>query len=308
MGRFVKEEKLGFLSLQCEERTFLQLKTAGSPLAQKILVLLSQRPHYSRELAKILKVNEQKIYYHIRRLEKAGLIRMEYREEIGGVVAKYYALTAPSFVALLGNMKPTSHIANMRLEEAEFLEPFIKDGKADFLIVIGSPEAHGPRMARAKDGGYAIDLTLFLGTFLDERPQPVVKFDTEFKEEDWRRNLIIIGGPIVNTVAERVNAKFPIRFKEDGKTVSSSLTRRSYDSDQIGVIVKMPNPFSKGKSILFIAGRRGSGTRASILSFLKSFQELIITTITQRDNSLARVVEGLDMDSDGIVDAVKFLE
>ncbi len=73
------------------------------------------------------------------------------------------------------------------------------------------------------------------------------------------------------------------------------------------MIVKAVNPFNKDKRILVIAGKRFSGTRAAIIAFLKHFNE-IVTGNKFNNNINARVVEGLDIDSDGIVDEVEFLE
>ncbi len=307
MGRFVDETKGRLASLACEPRSFTQLKAGGSALAQRVLALLSERPRYSHELAKLLKVHEQKVYYHVRKLARAGLIRQERQEEIRGAAAKYYTLAAPSFSVLLEEPRPTTRIGAVAPRAATFLAPFLKDGKQDFLIVVGSPDAHGPGMSRAKDGGYAVDLALFLGSHLAERPVPAVKLDTELREEDLRRNLIVIGGPIVNTLAKRINPKLPIRFQEDGKTILSTITKRTYDGDEIGIIVKTENPFAKGKGLLFIAGRRGAGTKAAIIAFLKRFDTLVEGN-THRPGMLAHVVEGKDMDSDGLVDDAAFKE
>lgn len=304
MALFVTQNENGLASLPCKERTLSQLKNAGSPLAQEILALLSKKARYSHEIAKELNIHEQKIYYHIRKLEAAGLIHLERREERGGASAKYYKVSAPAFSVLLKKPEPTTTITSIKKEEATFLHPFIKDGTADFLIVIGSPHAHGPRMVQARDGGYAIDLALFLGSFLTNRPAPVVKLDTEFQERDWHRNLIVIGGPIVNTIAATINKKLPIRFKEDGKTIMSSLTGKTYNNDQIGIIVKGKNPRRRDKAVLLIAGRRQAGTKAAILAFLTHFPELI----EGKKGMIAHIVEGRDLDSDGVIDDVQFRE
>ncbi len=307
MGRYVIEGSEGLRSLASEERSFGQLKAAASALAQRILALVAARPRYSHEVARELGVHEQKVYYHVRKLEKAGLIREERRAEVKGASAKYYTAAAPSFSVLLQEPEATTKIRATDTHHQGFLAPFIKDGKGDFLIVIGSPEAHGPQMARAKDGGYAIDLALFLGSYLAERPAPVVRLDTELREEDLKRNLVVIGGPIVNTLAARINDALPVRFKADGKTILSTLTGREYDDDGIGVVVKATSPFAPGKALLFIAGRRGAGTKAAIVAFLRRFDELLGGNDTG-EGALARVVEGRDMDNDGLVDDAVFRE
>jgi hypothetical protein len=58
---------------------------------------------------------------------------------------------------------------------------------------------------------------------------------------------------------------------------------------------------------LLIAGKRVMGTRAVMIAFLKKFNEIIKGN--KFDNSImAKVVEGVDLDSDGIVDDVEVLE
>src|SRR2546428_9107513 len=46
----------------------------SSPLAWRILQELAKTPDYPNALAGRLKVHEQKVYYHVRRLEAAGLL------------------------------------------------------------------------------------------------------------------------------------------------------------------------------------------------------------------------------------------
>jgi DNA-binding transcriptional ArsR family regulator len=306
MGRYSEEGEQGLLSLPSATATFAQLKAGSSLLAQRILALLAERPRYSHEIAKELRVHEQKIYYHVRRLVRAHLIVPERRLEIGGATAKYYALAAPAFSVLLQKPQPSAGLAAVPEAQRRFLAPFIVNGRADFLIVVGSPEPHGPQMARAKDGSYAVDLALFLGSFLAQQPGLVLKLDTDFRQPDWNNNLIIIGGPIVNTIADRVNAHVPIRFSSGGKAISSVAGKRQYEGDEIGIIVKAPNPFAHGKHLLFIAGRRQAGTKAAILAFLKHFDRLSAAPRTA--GVLGHIVEGRDLDSDGVVDEVRFRE
>ena len=307
MARFVDEKEDGLRSLACLPRDAGQLKASSSKLAQRILHALAAQPRYSHELAKTLGVHEQKVYYHVRKLENAGLIKEERRSEVQGGSAKYYELAAPSFAVLFAEPRETTKITTTGATAEALLAPFITNGKPEFLIVVGSPEPHGPSMARAKDGSYAIDVAVFLGSFLAERPGPVVKLDTELREEELRQNLIVIGGPIVNTVTARLNEKLPLRFTNEGRTIRSTTTGNEYESDEIGVIVKMKNPFAPTKGLLFIAGRSRSGTKAAILALLRHFDELAEAAV-KRQGLLAKVVEGKDLDSDGVVDEITFRE
>ncbi|MBW2967933.1 hypothetical protein KY362_05600, partial [Candidatus Woesearchaeota archaeon] len=89
--------------------------------------------------------------------------------------------------------------------------------------------------------------------------------------------------------------------------VYSKISKTVYASDSIGVIVKIKNPFNPDKSVLVVAGKRYSGTRAAVTAFLKGFKQ-VYNGNRLRPSVMAKVVEGLDLDSDGVVDAVEFRE
>lgn len=290
-----------------------QLKVALSPLAWKILQLLAQRPYYPKELAKALKVHEQKVYYHIRNLEKAGIIVLVRQEARQGAVAKFYTITEPAFSLLLKPLESSQKIFSLKSEYKRFLEPFISDGKLNALIIVGSPEPHGPTKVRAKDGPAATSLGLFLGTFLNYIPEISIKLDTEVKEGDLKNNLILIGGPGVNSITARVNPKMPVKLKQIKyksnfySSIYSNISGKSYPEEECGIIVKAKNPFDQTKQILVVGGRRAAGTRAAILAFIHKFDQLCEGNSYDK-KILARVVEGIDADADGIIDSVEFLE
>lgn len=288
-----------------------QLKNALSPLAWKILQLLIE-PKYPIELAKKLKVHEQKIYYHIKNLEQAGLIKVVKKEMIQGAMAKFYTITQPAFSLILKPLEESQKLFSLKKEHEEFLKPFIKQGKLNALIIIGSPEPHGPAKARAKDI-YAINLGLFLGSFLNYMPEAKVKLDTEISEADLKNNLIIIGGPAVNKITADINNKLPVRFqqveynKNYYSSVYSSVSKKTYGEEENGIIVKTKNPYDKTKEILVIAGRRAVGTKAAILTFLQNFDE-ICNGNNFNPKIFAKIVEGIDLDADGIIDTVEIKE
>lgn len=311
---WIVEQKNGkIFSLVTKTLEPKQLKTALSPLAWKILKILSEEPRYPKEIGEKLKINEQKVYYHIRNLEKAGLIEKLREEKKQGALAKFYTLTDYAFTILLKPLEESQKFFQLKKEYKMFLEPFVSDGKLNALIILGSPEPHGLAKVRAKDGLFATDLGLFLGTFLNYTPEVSTKLDTEVREEDLKNNLILIGGPGVNAITAKVNTKLPIKFeriKEQENFYSSfhsNISGKNYSEEGCGIIVKTKNPFDKNKEILLIAGRRIAGTRAAILAFLKKFDE-ICKGNSYDSKVFAKVVEGIDKDSDGVIDSVEFLE
>jgi len=304
MGQYLTQHKGQHVGAHAHEIR-LENHTIG-PLARKILKRIAEEPTYPAALAKALKIHEQKIYYHIKRLEEAGIIVVKEEVMINGSTAKYYALTAPVLCTVIGDLKETSKTHYTSPEEEKYLSPIIKDGTLNALIVTGSPDPHGPEKARSRDGYYGIDLAFFLGKYLQYTPKQATKLDTEFREEDWQNNLILIGGPVTNRVVSKINDKLPIFFDENN-ALHSRITNQTYVTDEIGVIQKIPNPFAEGKWILMIAGKRYTGTRAAITAFYTAFDKLLKGN-RAKPNVYATVVEGIDLDSDGLVDAVEIRE
>src|SRR3989344_271682 len=93
----IKKQKNETLSIACQELSPQQLKACTSLLAQKILKKLAETPNYPKDIASQLNIHEQKVYYHTRKLEKAGIIQRISTETKQGALAHIYSLTHPSF-------------------------------------------------------------------------------------------------------------------------------------------------------------------------------------------------------------------
>ncbi|MBI4019341.1 MAG: S-layer protein [Candidatus Aenigmarchaeota archaeon] len=263
-----------------------------SKLAIRILQHLAKKPSYPKEISRFLKEDEQKIYYHMRKMEKMKIIRAERHEAIGGAVAKIYSLTRPAFVMRFADFVPAERPPSY----SGFLSAFIKNGILNAKIVIGSPDPHGPEKARSRDAYYAVDLALFIGSCI-ANASPSVLLDTGIGKEEMNDNLVIVGGPVTNKVTKLVNPSLPVRFA--GSNIYSSYTGKTYKSDDVGFLIKAKNPLNKDASILLLAGRRHSGTKAAILAIFRYKQEL--------EKGYA-IVEGIDEDGDGTIDSVRMLE
>ncbi|MEK6909581.1 MAG: helix-turn-helix domain-containing protein, partial [Candidatus Aenigmatarchaeota archaeon] len=268
----------------------------NSGLAVKVLDELGKKPQCAMDVARKLKEHEQKIYYHLRRLEKAGVIKLLRREERVGGLAKIYQVPHPYISVKLFDGE---HLTDVKVKpkEIEFFKSFIKNGKFDGMIVVGSPDPHGKYSAQASDGSAAVDLALLLGSFLTH-VSPNYKLDTELREEDLKNNLIIVGGPKANILIDRMNTKLPIYFDTKNEfDIVSSFTKTVYSEDNVGVIVKMKNPFAKDKEILLLSGKRFKGTKAAILGLMKYLKKL--EDGNKFEGGIARVVHGIDRDADG---------
>lgn len=307
MVYFVEETKNGQKAYRALELRPKNFNVLNSELSQRILNELSKRPSCAMDIARRLKEHEQKIYYHLRRLEGAGIITLDRTEERVGATAKIYTVSHPYLAVKLFDGE---HLMDVKTKarEIEFFRPFIDKGKLNTTIVVGSPDPHGKYGAQAMDGSAAIDLALFLGTFL-KNAKPNYKLDTQMRSVDLKGNLILIGGPKANILIDKFNKDFPIYFdSRHDFNIVSSFTKSVYSGDDVGLIIKMKNPLDKKgeKYVLILSGIRFKGTRAAIIALIKNMRE--VQRGNRFDGGVARVVRGIDKDADGRVDDVEFLE
>ncbi|HII72205.1 TPA: helix-turn-helix domain-containing protein, partial [Candidatus Woesearchaeota archaeon] len=239
----VEEKHQKTYALKAADLEIGHMRALGSRLAAEIVNAIAKKEKYPKQIAKELGENEQKVYYHIRNLEKAGVIKIVKQEMVHGAIAKFYKIKAPALVLKFGDLVPSQKIRPEEEKVANFLYPFIVDGQLNARIIVGSPDPHGPDRARSRDGYYGMDLALFLGTFMTYVPQINVRLDTETQQEELKENLILIGGPIVNKVTEVFNRHLPVHFAHD-KNIYSKISKTSYSSDETGIIVKIKNPFN----------------------------------------------------------------
>ncbi|MEW5996165.1 MAG: S-layer protein [Candidatus Micrarchaeota archaeon] len=269
----------------------------------RILRLLCEGAAYPAEIARRMGLPVQTIYYHIRLLEKAGLIDfVEYRELNGGM-AKRYACRADGF-AVVVNPRAWKEGGGAGKKTPRMLEPFVRNGFFDGLVVVGSPDPHGKYRARASELG-ALELAMYLGQHASFS-FPLYALDTQVRAPDRERNLILAGGPKVNTLVAEMNDSLPIRFDERNFELRSTLSGKRY-AENIGVVELVKSPFAAKKSVLVVGGLNQHGTRAAVIAIVKRMGELEKGNAV-RPKTLAKVVEGFDEDGDGVVDAVEILE
>jgi DNA-binding transcriptional ArsR family regulator len=293
-----------------------KLKSVLNNLSWRILKLLSEQEMYPLEVAKKLGMHEQKIYYHIRKLAKAGVIKVVKEEEKKGAVAKYYKATYPALGIELpfGNQKVNNTTAEDMDETVRtFLSPIIKNNTFNGKIVVGSPDTHGPFKAKARDGHYAAHLTFFLGKYVDLPDEFPIKLDVDVKaEKEENNNLILVGGPGTNIITQEINEHLPIRFNmmpsEHGFLLGglvSEKTKKVYTADNTGVIAKIQNPWNKQKTIIVLAGNKAVGTKACVLALTNFWKK---TLKNYKDQDFAVIIQGFDLDGDGKVDSIEVLE
>ena len=294
-----------------------KLKMILGSLSWKILTMISEKEMYPLEIARQLGMHEQKVYYHIRKLAKAGAITVEREEKKKGATAKYYKTVSPAFgIEFPKGYKPIQNLCTQTLDNQlqDFFKEFISNGVFDGKIVVGSPQVHGPFKTSARDGHYAAHLALFLGQLAKMPPEFAVKLDVDVKvEKEEKNNLILVGGPGTNLLTLDVNDYLPIKFimqsSEQGFLLgglASKKTQQVYTSDVSGLIAKIVNPWDKSKRIVVLAGNKAVGTKACVLAITNFWKKTLEKYC--RQDTFAVVIQGFDLDGDGKVDSIEVNE
>jgi DNA-binding transcriptional ArsR family regulator len=294
-----------------------KLKKVLNRLTWKILRMLSEKDMYPMEVAKKLGIHEQKAYYHVRKLARAGAIKLVRKEDRKGAVAKYYRAAFPAFGVELPfgaqtstRTAPTILDTNLR----HFLSPVLDENRIfDGKIIVGSPTPHGPFKTMARDGHYASYLTFFLGGFARFPDEFVIKLDVDVKaEKDEANNLILVGGPGTNLLTQEINDHLPIRFNMTPSKhgflfggLFSTDTKNVYTDDSAGLVAKIVNPWDKEKRIIVLAGNKAVGTKACVIGLVKFWEQVLKNYAGE---PFATVIKGFDLDGDGKIDSIEVLE
>ncbi|MCD6477376.1 MAG: S-layer protein [Candidatus Aenigmarchaeota archaeon] len=285
-----------------------ELAPASSELAWKILLTLNEKPMYPNDLAKKLKIHEQKIYYHINKMVKSELIEVVREESRHGAICKFFAPTSKAFGFELpgGETKVKMKSKSIEPHLKDFLYEFIKDDVFNGSIVVGSPVPHGPYLTAARDGHFAAQLGIFLGNFCSLERRFVVKLDTEVKAENaQRRNMILIGGPVTNMVFSDLNERLKVNFKWKREWIISS-GDTEYTSESDGIIAKITNPWDETKKIIIFAGAHREATKTCIIALTQHYEKILKDYNKNKD--FYRIIRGLDRDGDGKIDDIEILE
>jgi len=295
-----------------------KLKLILNPLSWRILGLLAEREMYPMEISRTLRIHEQKVYYHIRKLAKAGVIKIVKEEEKKGAVARYYRTVSTAF----GVEFPLGYHETRKIPVSpfygkitKFFAKFIgKDAVFNGKIVVGSPVPHGPFKTSARDGHYAAHLTFFLGQFCRLPEDFVIKLDVDVKaEKEEKNNLILVGGPGTNLLTQEINEHLSIRFdmkpSKHGFLLGGLVSSRSgnvYTADTVGLVAKIVNPWDNNMQIIVLAGNKAVGTKACVLALTKFWDKTLQKYNEQPSFSV--VIQGFDLDGDGKVDSIEVLE
>ncbi len=312
MDRLLKERDGGYYTKKTvTEQDPGKLKALSNTTRWKIVKSVAEKPKYPAQIADELGISEQNIYYHIKQLRDSSILKKISQEERGGSLAKYYALNAPAYTLDVPGTDETPADLPMQQTDSSsrFLSPFIRNGKINCTVVVGSPDPHGPHQVRGRDGHYAVDLAAYLGRH-GTADTNITALDVEVRnEEAYSDNLLLVGGPLTNTLTAEFNPYLPVRFEQENfpyRHLVSDQTGNEYKEENIGLIAKTRNPKDQNKFIIVIAGIRNQATRAAVMG-LTQHPEKILGDY-EGEETWARVVQGLDMDGDGKIDEIEIVE
>jgi DNA-binding transcriptional ArsR family regulator len=284
---------------------------AAAGLGHRILRLLSKGPSYPSMIARELKLYHQVVYYHMKKLEQAGLVVRVSQRTVRGGKAQLYSLTSDGYAVefdVSGERFGLPPGLGRSEKLGRFLKEFIsEDREFDGWIVVGSPEAHGPARTQGRDGHYAIQLGFALGQFVRLPRTFPVKLDVDLKAEKLQTsNLLVVGGPRTNVVSADLNRYMPVRFSEESfwrEIVEEN--GRKHLSEFDSVLTKIRNPWDETKVCVLAAGLSGAATKAAVIG-LTNMADKVLAGYTP-ENDFAVVLHGTDMDGDGKVDSVEIL-
>ncbi len=280
-------------------------------LALDIINKLSTDKLCAMDLSRELKQHEQKIYYHIKRLEEAGIIKHVSSEKRYGMTAKLYSAKCPIVATKVfdgGQVFDKDNKIGINPKLSNFLSPFVENGKFNSQVIIGDTYSHGRFDAGATESAHIFDLAMMFGRFVTNLDFPNYRLDTETTVNDLKDiNVILIGNARTNMIIDKINPQLPVVFDpEKGRHIRSTATNKEYDDARIGLILKIDSPLNPEKKILLIGGTRTRGTQSAIIAFTKHTNKLI--ELEDSNGNMIAIVQGLDKDGDKILDSVKFLE
>lgn len=277
------------------------IKPIADDRAVAMMKKLSKKPYKADVLGRELKMDRKTLAFYVGKLENAGLISKVPQKNGDLLKADYDSF---SYEINENRIKFDPKLKSKDNQYVlDFFGKFINNGKFDGYICVGASDPHGEYKAVAKDSHYTAYLGMFIGQFINLPNSMPVILDTDVISRNlFKKNLIVIGGPVTNLVTRDINNFLPIKFiKEEGWGLKdrNGIHIRDYE----GTIEKIKNPFDKDKEIILIGGVRNVGTFSAMLAATR------FSGITFKGYNgevpWSLIVRGYDIDGDGQIDSIE---
>lgn len=118
--------------------TLDQIRVYSDPYRIEILFSFKKfdRPATCKEIADSMGEVPAKVHYHIKKMEKAGVLNLVYTKNINGIIAKYYEPAAENF-EIKGNIKGEDAINGMLAQTyLNTINEIFDKAKCDFLKIV----------------------------------------------------------------------------------------------------------------------------------------------------------------------------
>lgn len=122
-------------------QTHEQLKAIADPLRTKMLMNLVKQEYTGQQLAEMLGITRNNIYFHLKELEKHQVIQVVRKEEKNGIVQKYYRAVASRFIPedhLLPSMDLIETSRQVFMETVEVTRTKIESAPAASFVLNSS--------------------------------------------------------------------------------------------------------------------------------------------------------------------------
>lgn len=131
-------------------KTHEQLKAIADPLRTKILMNLVKDSYTGQQLAELLDITRNNIYFHLKELEKHGIIHVVRKEEKNGIVQKYYRAIASRFIPedhLLPSLDLIETSRQVFMETLDVTRTKIENASASSFALNSESEHHRKNIA-----------------------------------------------------------------------------------------------------------------------------------------------------------------
>lgn len=163
--------------------TLDQIRVYSDPYRIEILFNFEKfdRPANCKEIADSMGEVPAKVHYHIKKMEKAGILTLAYTKNINGIIAKYYEPTAENFI-IQQSLKESDAINSIVGKTyLNTISQIFDKGKSDFLKIVEK---------NAKNHNKGKGVVQYSDIFLtdDEAEELHNYIDKIIKEREHRKN------------------------------------------------------------------------------------------------------------------------
>lgn len=115
-----------------EVKTLEEIRAYSDPYRLMILNEFYKygKPATSKDIADIMGEVPANVYYHVKKMEKYGILVLAYTKQINGIVAKYYEPAAESIV--IANFPDKQSPENLN-EYIQLINSVFEQGKSEFI-------------------------------------------------------------------------------------------------------------------------------------------------------------------------------